>query len=116
VFDTPSGLPLYSVNPVNGQAKQGWVGDRSILSEALSTQLEYKYLAYLTGRKQYYTTVEKVMNMMYTADFSRSKNLLPAMYSIQTGLPNSSMSPRLGLVNVVADGVHRYTLRWSVCG
>jgi len=115
-FDTPSGLPMYSVNPVTGKGAQGWVGGSTILSEALSCQLEYKYLAYLTGRTQYYAAVEKIMNIMYTEDWSWSKNLLPTMFNTQTGSPSSSMSSRLSRVDVPTDSVHRNALCGSVCG
>jgi mannosyl-oligosaccharide alpha-1,2-mannosidase len=110
-FDTHSGLPVYSVNPVTGKGSQGWIGGSTILSEAMSCQLEYKYLAYLTGRTQYYAAVENIMDRMYTADFSWSKNLLPTMFNTQTGAPSSSMSSRLDLVDI-ADGVYRN----AVCG
>jgi mannosyl-oligosaccharide alpha-1,2-mannosidase len=96
VFDTPSGLPLYAVNPVSGKATPGWTGGNTILSEALSCQLEYKYLAYLTGRTQYYTTVEKIMDRMYAADFSYSRGLLPTMFSTQSGEPSARKSRDLG--------------------
>lgn len=75
----------------------GWTGGNTILSEALSCQLEYKYLAYLTGRTQYYTTVEKIMDRMYAADFSYSRGLLPTMFSTQSGEPTARMSRDLGL-------------------
>jgi mannosyl-oligosaccharide alpha-1,2-mannosidase len=91
-FDTPSGLPVYSVNPVTGKGSNGWVGAFTILSEAMSCQLEYKYLAYLTGRTQYYTAVENIMNRIYTEDFSSSRNLLPTMFNTNTGAPSSSTS------------------------
>jgi len=114
-FDTPSGLPVYSVNPVTGKGQQGWAGPSAILSEALTCQLEYKYLAYLTGRTQYYTAAEKVMNIMYTEDLSWSKNLLPTTFNTQTGAPSSSMSSRLDLVDILADSVHRNALCGGVC-
>lgn len=115
-FDTPSGLPIYSVNPETGKGAQGWVGGSTILSEALSCQLEYKYLAYLTGRTQYYTAVENIMNRMYAEDLTWSKNLLPTMFNTQTGSPSSSVSSCLSLVNILTDSVHRNALCGSVFG
>jgi mannosyl-oligosaccharide alpha-1,2-mannosidase len=96
VFDTPSGLPSYAVNPVSGKTVSGWTGGNTILSEALSCQLEYKYLAYLTGRTQYYATVEKVMDRVYTANFSHSRGLLPTMFSTKSGEPTARKSRELG--------------------
>jgi mannosyl-oligosaccharide alpha-1,2-mannosidase len=116
VFDTPSGLPLYAVNPVTGHTASGWTGGNTILSEALSCQLEYKYLAYLTGRTQYYTTVENIMDHMYTTNFSWSRGLLPTMFSTESGEPIARESTSLGLVDILADGVRRHGQCWSVCG
>jgi hypothetical protein len=115
-FDTPSGLPAFSVNTDSGKVAHGWTGSSTLWSEVLNFQLEYEYLAYLTGRTRYYTTVEKVMEIMYAANLSSSAGLFPTRWSLQTGLPSSSMSPRLRLLCVRADGMHSKYLRWRVCG
>ena len=90
-FDTASGLPAYGVYPVNGELARGWAGNSSLWSEVLSCQLEYKYLAYLTGRTPYYTAVEDVMEIMYAANLTLYGDLFPAMWSTDTGLPTSRM-------------------------
>jgi mannosyl-oligosaccharide alpha-1,2-mannosidase len=116
VFDTPSGLPAFSVNTDTGKTAHGWTGTSTLWSEVLSCQLEYKYLAYLTGRTHYYTAVEKVMEIMYTANLSSTAGLFPTLWSLQTGLPSSSMSSCPRLLCVRADGMHSKYLRWGVCG
>jgi mannosyl-oligosaccharide alpha-1,2-mannosidase len=40
-----------------GFTSLGWLGDSVLFSEATSCQLEFKYLAKLTGRKEYYEKV-----------------------------------------------------------
>ncbi|KAF9464248.1 glycoside hydrolase family 47 protein [Collybia nuda] len=65
---TPSGLPGYAVNTQNGEITYGWMGDSVLLAEAASCQLEYKYLAKLTGRAEYYEKAETVMEVLYNAD------------------------------------------------
>jgi mannosyl-oligosaccharide alpha-1,2-mannosidase len=133
VFDTPSGLPLYAVNPVTGETASGWTGGNTILSEALSCQLEYKYLAYLTGRTQYHTAVEKIMDHIYTTNFSLSRGLLPTMFSTKSGEPIARKSTSLAFwplstsllmtcvdmvsVGAFADSAYEYLLKqWLLSG
>ncbi|KXN80800.1 Endoplasmic reticulum mannosyl-oligosaccharide 1,2-alpha-mannosidase [Leucoagaricus sp. SymC.cos] len=67
-FDgTKSGLPAYSVQTQTGKTGFGSSGPMILFAEATSCQLEYKYLAKLTGRKEYYETVERVMDIIYDA-------------------------------------------------
>ncbi len=105
VFNTTSGLPAFAVNTVNGNIAQGWAGKASPWSEVLTCQLEYKYLAYLTGRTRYYTAVENVMEIMYAANLTLFGDLFPAMWSTETGLPNTRMSLPLDLASMGTDGI-----------
>lgn len=58
VFHTPSGLPGFGVHPKTGQLrKTGWNGGLTLLAEMATCQMEYKALAHLTGRKEYFNTV-----------------------------------------------------------
>lgn len=98
-FNSTSGLPGYAVNTVTGAVWGGWSG-QSIWSEMLTCQLEFKYLAYLTGRTRYYTAVEKVMEVMYAANLSSTEHLFPIGWSRDTGLPVTGMFPLLDLVNI----------------
>ncbi|KAF8628837.1 hypothetical protein AX17_005897 [Amanita inopinata Kibby_2008] len=65
---TTSGLPVYSVHPQTGEARFGWLGPSVLFAEAASCQLEFKYLAKMTGRAEYYEKVENVMSIIYKAD------------------------------------------------
>ena len=40
-----------------GETRPGWTGSDILWAEALSCQVEYKYLAHLTGRKEYFDAV-----------------------------------------------------------
>lgn len=54
IFNTPTGLPYYSVDPESGAT----IGpDLGILAEIASLQLEYTYLAKLTGNVHYHNRV-----------------------------------------------------------
>ncbi|KAH9987760.1 glycoside hydrolase [Russula compacta] len=113
VFDTPSGLPTYSVNTVSGSVSEGSAGAVAVLSEALTCQLEYQYLAYLTGRTEYYTAVERVMEVMYAANLSSWENLFPTLWSTNSGLPASTKVS----VGALADSAYEYMLKqWLLSG
>jgi hypothetical protein len=53
-FDTPTGIALHGVMVGTHNANnEAWAGHRSILSEAGSLQIEFRYLAALTGKQIY---------------------------------------------------------------
>lgn len=112
-FNTTSGLPAYGVYIGNGELAQGWIGNTSLWSEMLTCQLEYKYLAYLTGRTPYYTAVEDVMEIMYAANLTLYGDLFPVLWSINTGLPTSQKVS----VGAFADSAYEYMLKqWLLSG
>ncbi|KAJ8689444.1 hypothetical protein PTI98_012347 [Pleurotus ostreatus] len=67
-FNSPSGLPRFGVNPATGDTSLGWTGGPVLFAEAASCQVEYKYLAHLTGRAEYFERVENVMDKIYAAN------------------------------------------------
>lgn len=54
---TASGFPAFGVNTQSGAVTMGWMGASTLLAEGMSCQMEYKYLAHLTGRSEYYSKV-----------------------------------------------------------
>ncbi|CAH0016323.1 unnamed protein product [Clonostachys rhizophaga] len=64
-FESPSGIPYSSVNleKFKGIPSHADMGAAST-AEATSVQLEFKYLAKLTGEKYYWDKVEKVMEIV----------------------------------------------------
>ena len=123
VFNTTSGIPAYGVFTDNGELARGWTGNSSLWSEILSCQLEYKYLAYLTGRTPYYTAVENVMEIMYAANLTLYGDLFPSMWSTDTGLPKSRMSLPLWTCSACvltvsqkrSQSAHLQIARMSIC-
>jgi hypothetical protein len=64
VFDTPSGLPLTSIN----LQKRVGIADQSIsTAEATTLQLEFRDLAELTKNATYWHKAEKVMKVVRAA-------------------------------------------------
>ncbi|KAJ7720168.1 glycoside hydrolase family 47 protein [Mycena metata] len=64
VFDTPSGLPVGSVN-LGGRSHSG--GGSFSVAEATTLQLEFRYLAEVTGRTAFWHKAEKVMQVVNKA-------------------------------------------------
>ena len=129
-FHTPSGLPDFSVNTMNGKVAKGWNKD-VLFAEMLSCQLEYKYLSYLTGRHEYYDAVEKVMNIVYKTNVTSTEELFPSLWSRLDGSPVDRMSRTfpikpgyllmqyLGTVSAgsYADSAYEYMLKqWLLTG
>ncbi|KAI0741365.1 glycoside hydrolase [Daedaleopsis nitida] len=104
-FDTPHGLPMYAVNTVSGKTRYGWTGSNVLWSEMLSCQMEYKYLAHLTGRKKYFDKVEHIMQLMYDSD--RIDSGFPTRWGVTTGQPSNDQFS----VGAFADSAHEYLLK-----
>ncbi|TFK26236.1 mannosyl-oligosaccharide alpha-1,2-mannosidase [Coprinopsis marcescibilis] len=110
VFNTTSGLPMFAVNTVNGQTKMGW--SASVLwAEAMSNQMEYKYLAHLTGREEYYNATERIVKMMEkNAAFD---GLFASKWNLEQGIPNNEQYT----VGAYADSAYEYLLKqWLLTG
>ena len=64
-FDSPSGVPYASVNLRTSKGVESHAdGGASSTAEATSLQLEFKYLAMLTGEKNYWDRAERVMQVV----------------------------------------------------
>ncbi|KAJ7034530.1 glycoside hydrolase family 47 protein [Mycena alexandri] len=113
-FNTPSGFPLYGVNTETGKLKHGGPGGKQVcLAEAFSNQMEFKYLAHLTGNSQYYSATEKPMKAMYGTENTMYDGLLPTMWDVETGKPNSTAFSAGGF----ADSAYEYFLKqWLMTG
>jgi mannosyl-oligosaccharide alpha-1,2-mannosidase len=79
-----SGLPYPSVNVETGEipsrAQKG-----VLFAEAATCQLEFKYLAKLTGNREYYDKAEKAMDVFYRANVT--DGLFHKEWSLEYGLP-----------------------------
>ncbi|THG95752.1 hypothetical protein EW026_g5958 [Hermanssonia centrifuga] len=129
-FDTDTGLPMYAVDTATGATRGGWASGVVLWSEALSCQMEYKYLAHLTGRPEYYDKVEHIMNIM--RDTNIHDGMFPTKWSVLSGRPtNGTLESVLTLnlpdlrycpsdqfsVGAFADSAHEYLLKqWLMSG
>ncbi|KAJ8509427.1 hypothetical protein ONZ45_g8394 [Pleurotus djamor] len=83
-FDTPSGLPL----PMADLARRvgvhdQWISSQVSTAEASTLQLEFRYLAELTGKTEYWYKVEKVMEIIDKAALPH--HLVPIYMDANTG-------------------------------
>ena len=79
-FDTPSGVPLREVDLETGEAFPDLNNNNSSsLAEATTVQLEFKYLAHLTGEREYWRIAERPMEAVRnaTARLPHLQGLLP---------------------------------------
>lgn len=64
-FDSPSGIPYSSVNLKTGKGVKNHVDNgASSTAEAATLQLEFRYLAKLTGEDLYWKAAEKIMEVL----------------------------------------------------
>jgi mannosyl-oligosaccharide alpha-1,2-mannosidase len=75
--------------------------------------MEYKYLAHLTGRAQYYDKVEHVMEIMYNTTLPNG--LFPTKWDIETGTPQNRTFIVLLHVRVITLIYIRGLLRGGFC-
>src|SRR5204862_7739163 len=84
-FDSPTGIPYASVNLRQRYGAQSHAdGGASTTAEVSTIQLEFKYLAKLTGEKLYWEKVEKVMEAL--EGNKAQDGLVPIFVSPKTGL------------------------------
>ncbi|THH27798.1 hypothetical protein EUX98_g6395 [Antrodiella citrinella] len=104
-FNTSTGMPMYAVNTVSGKTQHGWAPNTVLYSEALSCQMEYKYLAHLTGRAEYFEKVERLMDIV--AQSKIHNGMYPTRWSLPMARPiNAQFS-----VGAFADSAHEYLLK-----
>ena len=75
-FDTPSGLPLPSVNLAERRGVPDEYSPRLIsTAEAATLQLEFRYLSELTGNFEYWDKAEKALSVIQ--EVKMTHNLVP---------------------------------------
>ncbi|PPQ80066.1 hypothetical protein CVT25_001495 [Psilocybe cyanescens] len=105
-FDgTESGLPAYSVNVETGKILSDQNKNTVLFAEAASCQLEFKYLAKLTGKKEYYERVQGAMNVFYKANVS--EGLFNDNWLMKDGKPTGSHLT----IGATADSGYEYLLK-----
>ncbi|KAF9466042.1 glycoside hydrolase family 47 protein [Collybia nuda] len=104
IFQTKSGMPLYGVNPSTGETTGPQIG---ILAEMASLQLEYTYLAKLTGKKDHFERAYNVMRVLDEANLQDTAGMFPVGWNLTTGQPHDAHLS----VGAQADSAHEYLLK-----
>lgn len=83
-FESPTGIPFSSVNLNKSEGLRSHAdGGAASTAEATSIQLEFKYLAKLTGEAEYWRIAEKVMQAV--DDQKPEDGLVPIFINPETG-------------------------------
>ncbi|KAF9516571.1 glycoside hydrolase family 47 protein [Hydnum rufescens UP504] len=104
VFDSPKGMPHFGYDPSTGFKAPSWAS-HALLAEMASCQLEYKYLAHLTGRAEYFQKVDRMMDLMQNSQ--RADGLWSTYWDITSGTQvNTHLS-----IGALADSGYEYLLK-----
>ncbi|KAJ3535184.1 hypothetical protein NM688_g7013 [Phlebia brevispora] len=103
-FNTPQGLPSFKVNIRTGQPVNGWAGNNAILSEIASCQMEYRYLAHLTGRPEYIRTADHITDHLRR---TTQNGLFSLSFDLNTGEPSGDLYS----AGARADSTYEYLLK-----
>ncbi|KAG5636779.1 hypothetical protein H0H81_006893 [Sphagnurus paluster] len=104
VFNTTSGMALFGVNPTDGRTVGPEIG---ILAEIATLQLEYTYLAKLTGKKDHFTRASTLLRTFENADLQRTGGMFPISWNLTSGQPHDDHLS----VGAQADSAHEYLLK-----
>ncbi|KAH8093117.1 glycoside hydrolase [Cristinia sonorae] len=105
VFDTPTGLPWSGFIPETGGVNNAIPWEQ--LADVASCQLEYAYLARLTGKQEHYARAAKIFDALQKIDLSAT-GILPTKLNVLDGSVNDpSVSVGAG-----ADSGHEYLLKY----
>lgn len=106
-FKSPTGVPYSLVNLLTGEGIKNHVDNgASLTAEVATLQLEFKYLAKLTGEAMYWELAEKVMEVLDTNN-NPVDGLVPIYVNPDTGKYQGSLI-RMGLRG---DSYYEYLLK-----
>ena len=84
-FSTPSGIPVGQVNLMTGAGHNAaWTSSASVLAEIGTLQVEFRYLAEVTGKKEFFTKATQVFETVRKNN-AMSDGLAPIYVSPQSG-------------------------------
>ncbi|KAL5522912.1 hypothetical protein ACEPAF_1179 [Sanghuangporus sanghuang] len=104
-YNTDSGMPAFMINPDTGEIDLGPRDQNVVLAEIASCQMEYKYLAYLTGNRKYYTLSDK------TWDWFERNQLPDGMWYTEWNITTGEMADSHLTIGALADSAYEYLLK-----
>ncbi|KAI0825538.1 seven-hairpin glycosidase [Irpex lacteus] len=103
VFNTTSGLPAYGVDPDTGAVSPR---REAVAAEVGSCQLEYAYLARVTGKKEHYDRTASIMKVIAEVNLGQV-GMLAQDFDLNTG---QHMKGHIS-VGAASDSLHEYLLK-----
>ncbi|KAF8582066.1 glycoside hydrolase family 47 protein [Ramaria rubella] len=101
-FNTTSGLPIYGINTESGDVTRSYT---MYFAEIATCQMEFKYLAHLTGRKDFFTKVDRVMDLMVQSQSDHG--MWPISFYVGDGKPTGAQYS----VGAFEDSAYEYLLK-----
>mmetsp|Transcript_32701 Transcript_32701/g.114897 ORF Transcript_32701/g.114897 Transcript_32701/m.114897 type:complete len:647 (+) Transcript_32701:903-2843(+) len=110
-FDTPSGLPRGTANLKNGRGRDvEWTGGNAVLAELGSLQVEFRYLASVSGNADFATKANRVFETCAT--IPTTDGLLP----IYLSPINAQTRSRKITFGALGDSYYEYLLKVWIQG
>ncbi|KIP12237.1 glycoside hydrolase family 47 protein [Phlebiopsis gigantea 11061_1 CR5-6] len=111
IFDSPVSLPFFRIDLRTGKGENGWMGDVAILAEMASCQMEYRYLAHLTGRLEY------IEHADYITSFLRQHEEREGLFALTFAMTDGQPRGDTFSVGARADSAYEYLLKqWLMTG
>eukprot|EP01083_Nonionella_stella_P289881 986443_1 len=108
-FNTRSGMPKSMVNLQSGGIENyGWSGDKSVLSEVASNQLEFYALSGYTDEGKYYAASSKVYSLLDEAQAHGEYKLYPRLIETNSA---SFAGGKVYSLGGMSDSFYEYTLK-----
>jgi mannosyl-oligosaccharide alpha-1,2-mannosidase len=113
-FDnSPSGIPFGQVSPATGAASMAsWTSGNAILSEFTSIQIEFRYLAKVSGRAEFADRVERVFEIM--DGIAPENGLYPNFYNANGAVPSPGNDKIT--FGAMSDSFYEYMLKCWIQG
>lgn len=109
-FDTPTGIPLCSIELKSGAARNpGWTSGASILSEVGTLQLEFAYLSHHLNRSIYREKAEKVFHVLAKAD-----KPYDALYPVYVSPDTGQFTREHITLGALGDSFYEYLLKYWI--
>ena len=104
------GLPCTTISLVSSSCSfASWTGQSAVLAEFGTIQLEFKYLAYHTGKRKYWDVAQRIMNHLQHVD--KPHGLYPVFMSPGSG---SWTSQKITL-GALGDSFYEYLIKqWLI--
>ncbi|KLO14156.1 seven-hairpin glycosidase [Schizopora paradoxa] len=104
-FGTESGMPAFALDTDTGKVDLGPRYGNAVLAEIASCQMEYKYLAHLTGNRAFFRLAN------HTMDWMQSEQLSNGMWDTEWNITTGVQFDDHITIGALADSGYEYLLK-----